>query len=868
MPTRKANNRRLWRLVISALLVCAVSVALRAQAPEATIQRLADINVALAEIQFLYSTSQISRATATSRNTPLEAEREKLQAQLKELPADEQQRAKQRIQGLTKARLAVLEPQWKKAAGDREAEAQGRRKAALAAVDPAVRAAMEPQRRRLTLQQRRDRGELSADEFTAADRKALDEVAAVRSNYVAQYGDRWVEQFDTRLQLQTERAFKNPSGNGSAPQNRPTTRPRSAPVGVAAPALNNGPGFGAFAVLGALLGLAALFVAYRMLSGGSETPSVSESDVYGTARFSPLLEELKDGASMQRGIFFGKSSSPGLRNTPIEVAGVPICTTPEHHTLIVARSGTGKGTRVIVPTLLRYAGSALVIDPKGENAAITGRIRRDVLGQKVFIVNPWEQLADVYAGAGFTASSYNPLDAIDRKDPNSVAIAQAMAEAVCPAVEGKDQYFQGNATALLTAVFLWLADQPGEEKTLARARELTSLSPGEFQKDVLARMKASSAFGGAIREFAGPFFGATSDAYQDVMTTLGQNMKFLSDPRVKEATRTSSFSMADLIRERATIYVVIPPIMLRAQKTWLRLLVAAGMRTFQTFAGNRPGHRCLFLIDEFPALEHMADIPTDIALMRGYGVDLALVVQGLDQLKAHYGKSSGTIISNCAYKWFCNLDDLESAKYLSEVLGKKTVGTTSRSESHNLSSRSTSDGSSTTHGETGRSLLNPDEIMNLGSDVAIVTHPHGRPHFLRTVDYWELKKAFGYLRKRYPALLWEPPLKYDPNPIFEAGRSSEPPASAPVLPKIQQPKIESRKPPVTVVFQPDRDISLEDARTLLELLPGAASEEIRANYQRLRVLADAENAEILSAAYNVCMKALPKPPDGDFDFSR
>jgi type IV secretory pathway TraG/TraD family ATPase VirD4 len=89
-------------------------------------------------------------------------------------------------------------------------------------------------------------------------------------------------------------------------------------------------------------------------------------------------------------VFFGKSSTPG----PDHLApfanhnGGPICSMPENHTLIVAKTGTGKGTRVIIPTLLRYAtGSALVIDPKGENAAITSRARQALL-QKIHIINP------------------------------------------------------------------------------------------------------------------------------------------------------------------------------------------------------------------------------------------------------------------------------------------------------------------------------------------------------------------------------------------------------------------------------------------------------------------------------------------------
>ena len=76
-------------------------------------------------------------------------------------------------------------------------------------------------------------------------------------------------------------------------------------------------------------------------------------------------------------------------------------------------------------------------------------------------------------------------------------------------------------------------------------------------------------------------------------------------------------------------------------------------------------------------------------------------------------------------------------------------------------------GTSTTHGETGRELLMPDEIMNLGRDTAILLNPDERPHYLRPVDYWELPQAFQHLKmtEGFEHVYWgKVPLQYDPNP--------------------------------------------------------------------------------------------------------
>ena len=517
------------------------------------------------------------------------------------------------------------------------------------------------------------------------------------------------------------------------------------------------------------IGMLWLLYLFLRLFRRKEPAKRVRSTVYGTAHFASMLEDIADEACLAKGLFLGKSSQPGQRGAPLDAPGAPVCSTPEHHTLIVARTRTGKGTRVIVPTLLRYDGSALVIDPKGENAAITATARARLMNQDIHILNQWNELAAPWQRRGLGRATYNPLDILDRNDPNAVAIAQTLAGAICPAPpNAKDRFWQGSAANILTAVFLWLADQAGEQKTLARAREVVSLSRKDFTKKYLTQMAASEAFSGAIREMAAPFIDLADETYSGIMSNLSESTKFLSDPQIKAATARSSFSMTDLATKKATVYVVVPTDRMDTQKTWLRLVIAAGMHIFKHPDTRRlsSGHRCLFLIDEFAALGRLDDLPRDIATMSGFGVDFALVVQGLDQLKDHYAEAKSTILSNCAYKWFCNVSDLDSAKYLSDTLGKATVGTSSSSESFSSGSSSSSHSSSASHGETARSLLNPDEILNLGKDVAIAIQPDGHPHLLRPVDYWNLPKAFAGLREKHPALYWDPALAYDENPYF------------------------------------------------------------------------------------------------------
>jgi type IV secretory pathway TraG/TraD family ATPase VirD4 len=448
-----------------------------------------------------------------------------------------------------------------------------------------------------------------------------------------------------------------------------------------------------------------------------------------------------------------------------------VISAPESHTLIVAKTRTGKGTRVIVPTLLRYStGSALVIDPKGENAAITATMRRDLFQQPVHIINPWGELSSTFQKLKFPTATYNPLDILDPDDPNVVAIAQAMASAICPREAHTSPYWAEGPGSLLTAVLLWLTDTPGERKTLARVREIVTKGKKDLEP-YLVKMAASEAFGGAVRENAGPFIGLAPETYSSVISSLAQYTKFLSDPQVKAATATSTFSMRDLMGMPSTVFIVIPPDRLDTQRTWLRLLITAGMQSFKKFhTGNMI--RCMFLIDEFAALGRLDELPRDISTMAGYGVDFTLIVQGIDQLRDVYGDAHATILGNCAYKWFCNVNDLHSAEYLSKTLGKRTVQTTSTSGGMSGSTVS----SSVSHAETGRDLLTPDEVLNLGRDTAILLAPNTRPHYLRPVDYWQLPQAFEHYHAAFESWYWNPPLFFYPNPYHSSGHGSGAPA--------------------------------------------------------------------------------------------
>jgi type IV secretion system protein VirD4 len=618
-----------------------------------------------------------------------------------------------------------------------------------------------------------------------------------------------------------------------------------------------GTGSGIFIL--AMTGLALLVWIFRDMETAPKPPEPPDEEPlsgnFGTASFmSPGGGPRGDPST---GVFFGKMASPDY-----EVDGGPIYSRPESHSIIFAKTRAGKGTRIIVPTLLKYGlgnkpMSVICLDPKGELSAITARTRAQ--HQHVHVINPWNELASTYAALGITSATFNPLDVLDRHDPNAVAVAQSLAAAICPQeTGGKDGFWTENASSLLTAVLLWLADQPEETKTLARTREIVSLPRKELKEKFLIPMCASEAFGGAIRENAATFLDMAPETYSGVISNLGRFTKFLSDPQIKKSTATSSFSMADLTgagRDRpTTLYIVIPTDLVGTQRTWLRLMITAGMRTFLR---KPPGakYRCLFLIDEFAAL---GKLDISIATMSGYGIDYALILQNLFQLKKVYQEEQNDIVSNCAYKWFCNINEPSTAEYLNKTLGKKTVRVKNKGENKGTSvgdkSHSRSEGESISYSETGRDLMTVDEILNMGNSNAILLSPAPHPYYVIPVDYWKLQYAFETIRKDYPRLYW--PLYFDPNPYRAANDQAMP--EDPLVPVSDAPA----RAPTTSNYNPGAYSPAESPAAPTAPKPAPAGRPINLSTYAPKRPEDAPDAPPKKSNYNPSTYS-PKGPSSE-----
>jgi type IV secretion system protein VirD4 len=121
----------------------------------------------------------------------------------------------------------------------------------------------------------------------------------------------------------------------------------------------------------------------------------------------------------------------------------------------------------------------------------------------------------------------------------------------------------------------------------------------------------------------------------------------------------------------------------------------------------------LFLLDEFAALGRLESIERAMGLMAGYGLQLWPILQDMSQLKDLYGARAGTFIANAGVQQVFGVNDFETAKWLSQMIGQETTG-------YQTQSFKPGDVPSTSHNVTGRDLMTPDEIMQLPPELQLL----------------------------------------------------------------------------------------------------------------------------------------------------
>ncbi len=361
------------------------------------------------------------------------------------------------------------------------------------------------------------------------------------------------------------------------------------------------------------------------------------------------------------------------------LGGEILCHDGPGHQLLIGASRAGKGRGHIVPTLLAWGGSVLVLDVKGELAG--GDPRHDFPGTAGFR----ETLGPVlcFAPTRPGSASFNPLLEV-RRGANEVRDVQNIVEIITdPAGDGRhSDFWDKSARQVMTGVILHVlhAEPPGRKSLCVVREKLRDLrATCEEMRVTLHRLSPVTGAPEVHPEVlhgAESFLAGEERLQAGLKATAESFFGLLADPLVAEKTSVSDFRLADLMCGDApvTLYLQPPPSdaarLMPLMRLFLNQLARSQMEDLARGSdGRAKRHTLLLCLDEFPQLGKMPFFETAMGAFAGYGLKAYLVCQSLNHILRAYGRDN-VILDNCQIVTAFAAADMDTAKKIAEMAGE------------------------------------------------------------------------------------------------------------------------------------------------------------------------------------------------------
>jgi type IV secretion system protein VirD4 len=375
---------------------------------------------------------------------------------------------------------------------------------------------------------------------------------------------------------------------------------------------------------------------------------------------------------------------------------VPIGHLDDRPIVTIAGARAGKSTTILEPNLYLYPGSMLVLDPKGELAAETARVRA-ASGHRVHVLDPFGQSG--LPGARFNViAELDPLSWSVVDDVTSITNALIVEEG-----GGNSRHWTDSAKELLKGLILFALTMPAAERNLVTVRQLLTLTHPALQDAVEASARADPAapahlrhreqfiqnrtaveillramadhgkrFDGILASVARRFLNTPPNERGSVFSTASAQTDFLDSLPLRVMSKESDFPLAGFRSDQPmTVYLCLPASKMETHYRWLRLFVQQSCVTLEKF-GRYPRDTppILFMMEEFATLGHMEIMERAAAYFPGFGVKLWAVLQDSTQLRRYYAASWETFLGNAGVlQCFAN-NDLTTQSYLTSRLAE------------------------------------------------------------------------------------------------------------------------------------------------------------------------------------------------------
>lgn len=451
-----------------------------------------------------------------------------------------------------------------------------------------------------------------------------------------------------------------------------------------------------------------------------------DKSLHGQARFAGRSDLAKQGLlkPSPQGIVIGK-----IGDTLIRLPG-------QQFAILAAPTRSGKGVGIVIPNLLEYQDSVVVLDIKGENFELTSGWRAEQ-GQKIYKFNPYDPCTH----------RWNPMAYVAPDPAWRINDLQAIGAMLYPDQGGEDKFWISQARNAFLAFSLYMYEthdfvrnkkapaKLGPFPTLGRILRLCTGDGSELKPYLQALSKKPHLSQTCGTAFAG-LLSQEDRTLSSILGVFREPLNPFISPILDAATSDNDFSLRDVRRQRMTIYLVIPPHKLGECRVLVNLLFSQliNENTQQLpQADPKLKYQCLLLMDEFTAIGRVDKLAESITHMAGYNLRVFPIIQSKAQLESTYGREvARTLITNHAVQIVFAPREQQDANDYSEMLGYTTV------RRHNVTrgrdfSRSES--------QERRALMLPQELKAMGPDKQIIFYEGlAHPVLCDKIKYYKDKR--------------------------------------------------------------------------------------------------------------------------------
>lgn len=379
------------------------------------------------------------------------------------------------------------------------------------------------------------------------------------------------------------------------------------------------------------------------------------------------LATLKDAADFRLrdkyGIVLGLKQGLLLRNDG------------DQHVMVIGSPGQGKSRGFVIPTMMSFEGSQVVLDMSGELFDETSGYLKDK-GYDIFLLAPGSKFTD----------GYNPLDLISTEPNQRITDLQKLTQMLLPERLRSDSsdFWEESARILLTAMLGFVLECPDTRKSLSELYRILNSMSDERKAIVQLLENYEAVLSDQTRMQLTKFAGRHEKLGEGIAAEIVAKLNFLQNPLVEALTSITTIPIDTIRKRKLAIFIQADWNAIQIYERLISMFIQQ-MADKLVQLGPLPNgeHEVLMMLDEFGNGGRIDTVLTLAPLIRKNGVRFVFILQDGAQLERLYQRSGQKILMGAStIKLFMNFQNPEDATAVSLAAGKTTEWVEQSSYSH------------------------------------------------------------------------------------------------------------------------------------------------------------------------------------------